>query len=54
MAKLGYVKYCDLKVYVPHDPPLLGKANPERAKLLLVGKEPPEVELIPAKKPIFL
>jgi hypothetical protein len=54
MAKLGYAKYCDLKVYVPHDPPLLGKANPERAKLLLVGKEPPEVELIPAKKPRFL
>lgn len=52
--KKGLVKYCDLRVYIIHEPPLLGRANVERAKLLLVGKEPQELELRTAKKPIIL
>jgi hypothetical protein len=48
--KLGIPKYADLRVKVPHNPPLLGKTNPEKAKMLLVGKEPSKVEFIKAKK----
>jgi hypothetical protein len=50
MWKLGYNKYCDLRVYVPHNPPLLGKPNMERAKVLLVGKQPEELKVIKTKK----
>jgi hypothetical protein len=48
--KKGIPKYADLRVQVPHNPPLLGKSNPEKAKMLLVGKEPSKLEYIKRKK----
>lgn len=53
MWKKGYQKYADLTIEVPHIPPALGKSSVEKAKWLLVGIEPPEIEFIPAKKPIW-
>lgn len=42
MWKKGYQAYCDLTVYVPHNPP--------RPQPLLVGIEPPRLEFRPADK----
>jgi hypothetical protein len=48
--RLGYNKFCDLRVYVPHNPPMLNKSSGLKASVLLVGKEPPEITFIKAKK----
>jgi len=46
--KNGFEAYADLTVHVPHYPP-----NPrDRTKVLLVGKEKPQLEFIKAKKEI--
>jgi len=54
--KLGFKKLADLRVKVIHDPPLrwvrAKRVLRKDRSMLLVGKEPPQTEFIPARKPL--